>query len=219
VCNKARDLAHLFERPRAEQAMQRGASVDLAVATDDVAQLIASARNPVALVSSWGSNEELTAFHTAFGARMRAFVKSDHLPLPGEVIEDHLLIKADKNPNRRAALALFPALPENVAQALTPDVDVVLVWGEGFDSAHVPTGAKVIRLAAYQHPDNARADVFVPISIQTERGGHYTNVDGVVTAFSACFPVKPSIAHAAQLFATIDATLAAPADPITVRRG
>jgi NADH-quinone oxidoreductase subunit G len=81
----------------------------------------------------------------------------------------------------------------------------VLVWGEGFDQAHIPAGATVIRLDGFAHADHAQADVFIPISIQTERDGHYTNVAGVVTAFAACFPVKPGIAHAAALFAELGA--------------
>jgi len=203
VCNKARDLAHLFERPRAEQAMQRGAAVDLSAATAEAARLIAAAHTPIALVSSWGSNEELAAYHAALGHRLRSYVKADHLPLPGETIEDHLLIKPDKNPNRRAALALYPALAD---EPLPSDTDLVLVWGEGFASDRIPAGARVIRLDAYASPDNAQADVFIPISIQTERDGHYTNFEGTVTAFSACFPVKPSIAHAESLFATLGAS-------------
>jgi len=213
VCNKARDLAHLFERPRAEQAMQRGVAADLAVAMTTAAQLIGTARKPVAIVSSWGSNEELSAFHAAFGAKVPGFVKADHLPIAGEIIEDHLLIKPDKNPNRKAALALYPALPERVSDArsdaLPADTDLVLVWGEGFDSALIPAGAKVIRLNSYAHADNAGADVFIPISVQTERSGHYTNFAGVVTAFTACFPVKPSIAHAEAVFAALAAGLTA----------
>ncbi len=205
VCNKARDLAHLFERPRAEQAMQRGATVDLRAAIESARQLIAASRKPVAILSSWGSNEELAAFHAAFGTRMSGFVKADHLPLPGEVLEDHLLIKPDKNPNRRGALALFQALPEHVSDAFPADTDLVFVWGEGFESALIPAGAKVIRLDGFAHAHNAQADVFIPISIQTERSGHYTNFAGVVSPFAACFPVKPSIVHAEQLFAELSA--------------
>jgi NADH-quinone oxidoreductase subunit G len=203
VCNKARDLAHLFERPRAERAMQRGAPVELSVAIAAAKQLLAGAKQPVAIVSSWGSNEELAAFHAAFGATMPAFVKADHVPQPGEVLEDHLLIKPDKNPNRAGALAWYPALPAQVSDALPAGTDVVLVWGEGFDSALVPSGAKVIRLDSYAHEQLAAAEVFIPISIQTERSGHYTNFAGVVTPFEACFPVKPGIVHADALFAEL----------------
>ena len=131
--------------------------------------------------------------------------------VPDEVIEDDILIKPDKNPNRKAALALYPALHENVTAALTADADVVLVWGEGFDLSLAPAGAKVILLGSYEHAQNAQADVFIPISIQTERSGHYTNFAGVVTPFEACFPLKPSIVHAEALFATLAVSKAAPA--------
>jgi len=185
VCNKARDLAHFFERPRAEQAMQRGAHVELATAVADATALLASARRVVALVSSFGSNEELSAFHAtlggALGDRLHGYVKVDEVPLPGERIEDELLIKADKNPNRRAALALYPALPDDAGMVFPSETDVVLVWGDGFSRALIPTNAKVIRLGSYQHEDNGFADVFIPISIQTERDGHYTNFEGTVT--------------------------------------
>ncbi len=212
VCNKARDLAHLFERPRAEQAMLRGTAVTLDEATAEAARLIAGAARPVALVSSWASNEELQAFQATLGPRMhRCYVKADHVPQPGEILEDHLLIKPDKNPNRFAALALYPPMPEQVGDALPGDTDLVLVWGEGFDRRHVPAGAIVVHLDAFAHADHQQADVFLPISIQTERDGHYTNFEGTVTAFSACFPVKPSIAHAEPLFAALAATSSVPA--------
>jgi NADH-quinone oxidoreductase subunit G len=215
VCNKARDLAHLFERDRAEQTLIAGAVADVSAAVAAAASLIASAQQPVALVSSWGSNEELVAFKTALGHRFRCFVKADHAPLPGETIEDHLLIKPDKNPNRCGALALFP----EAAPAVLPlGTDLVLVWGEGFAQADAPAGAKVIRLSAYAHPDYAQADVCIPISIQTERAGHYTNFEGTVSPFAACFPVKPSVVHAESLFASLASALEPAAGAAVVQR-
>jgi NADH-quinone oxidoreductase subunit G len=207
VCNKARDLAQIFERPRAEQALQRGRPIERAAAASLVAEMIAAATQPVVLVSSWASNEELTAFNAALGARVTARVKADWQPAPGERIEDDLLIKPDKNPNRRAAIALYPEMPTDGSPAIPVGADLVVVWGEGFDLAHVPAGAAVILLDSYQRPDLERADVFIPISIQTERSGHYTNFEGTVTPFTACFPAHPGVAHAADLFAEIGAVL------------
>ena len=37
----------------------------------------------------------------------------------------------------------------------------------------------------------------MPISMQTERSGHYTNFQGVVSAFEQCFPKPPGVADAA----------------------
>jgi NADH-quinone oxidoreductase subunit G len=205
ICNKGRDLAQIFERPRADQAMKKGKPVDLDAATEAARRLIDEAKHPVALVSSWGSNEELEAFKQALGARFAALVKEDWTPQPGERLDDELLIRADKNPNTAAASALFPRRDDG-ARALAAGTDLVLVWGEGFDFARVPPGAKIIFLNAYLQPENGHADVFFPISIQTERRGHYTNFQGVVSAFEPCFPKKASVADAEDLFAAIAAT-------------
>jgi NADH-quinone oxidoreductase subunit G len=199
ICNKGRDLGKIFERPRAEQALLKGKPADLMEAVARARALIAEARQPVALVSSWASNEELAAFKAAFGDSVSAFVKPDWQPLPGEVIEDNVLIKADKNPNRRAAQALFGSAP----LAFPEGTDLVLVWGEGFDFAGLPRGAKVIFLNSYLQPENGHADVFLPISVQTERSGHYTNFEGTVSEFRACFTKKKTVADAEALFTAL----------------
>jgi NADH-quinone oxidoreductase subunit G len=210
ICNKARDLATIFERPRATQAMVQGTPVELDEAIARAAGFVQNARRVVALVSSWGSNEELEAFATAFAPRLggavTAYAKADHVPQPGEVVEDHLLIKADKNPNLTAATARFPLAPADLSAALT-GADVVLVWGEGVAQASLPAGVTVIRLDGYAQEHNAGAHVFIPLSIQTERSGHYTNFEGTVTPFEACFAPKAPVAHAAELFPRLAGTV------------
>jgi len=201
ICNKGRDLAAIFERPRAEQAMQEGMPVELSVAISAARRLIEDARNPVAFVSNWASNEELEAFRQSLAARFKTLVKRDWLPQPGERLEDDLLIQPDKNPNTAAAAALFPA-PDGGA-ALDDTTDLVLVWGEGFDFSRIPPRARVIFLNSYVQAENVSANVFIPVSIQTERRGHYTNFQGVVSAFDACFPKKASVADAEVLFAAL----------------
>jgi NADH-quinone oxidoreductase subunit G len=201
ICNKGRDLKQILERPRAEHAMQKGGVVDLATAIRSARRLIDHAAHPVALVSNWGSNEELAAFSQALGARFTTFVKQDWAAQPSEPIEDDLLIRADKNPNTLAARALFPTVDDG--GTLDGATDLVLVWGEGFDFERVPRGAAIIFLNAYVQPENGHADVFIPVSIQTERRGHYTNFQGTVGAFEPCFPKKPSIADAEALFASL----------------
>jgi NADH-quinone oxidoreductase subunit G len=167
--------------------------------------LLEEAKRPLAIVSSWGSNEELGAFKRALGGRVTALVKQDWQPQAGERIEDDLLIRADKNPNGAAARALFPQKDDG-ASALAADADLILVWGEGFDFARVPRGARTVFLGSYLQPENGYADVFIPISIQTERGGHYTNFEGAVSAFEPCFAKKPSVADAETLFAALGVT-------------
>ena len=202
ICNKGRDLAQIFERPRATQAMIKGTPVELVVAVEAARELVRAAKRPAAVVSSWGSNEELAAFDAAFGARFASFVKDDWLPQPGEVVEDDLLIRADKNPNGTAARARFPSWRERDG-GFAAGTDLVLVWGEGFDLAQIPPTAKTIRLDGYASADHVRADVFIPVSIQTERRGHYTNFEGVVSAFSPCVAAAPSVADAEALFAAL----------------
>lgn len=196
ICNKGRDLARIFERPRATQPMLKGRPVEPAVAIGAARDLIAAARRPVALVSSWGSNEELAAFSAAAGGRFLCFVKADHVAQPGERIEDDLLIRADKNPNTAAAQALFGAAPI----AFPDGTDLVLVWGEGCNFAALPRGARIVLLGSYLAPEIGHADVFVPVSIQTERAGHYTNFEGRVSRFAACFDPPAGVVHAEALF-------------------
>jgi NADH-quinone oxidoreductase subunit G len=201
MCNTGRDVARVLERPRAMQAKLRGTPVSLAAAITAARELIVRARRPVALVSSWGSNEELDAFRDHLAPRFASFVKQDRERQPGEVLADELLIRADKNPNTAGARARFAAAP----LALAAETDLVLVWGEGFDSAHLPPGARVVRLNAWQDADNDRADVFLPISLQTERQGHYTNFAGVTSAFAPCFAKPEGVVDAAAVFASLAA--------------
>jgi NADH-quinone oxidoreductase subunit G len=204
ICNKGRDLAQVFERPRADHALQKGKPVELAAAIEAARGLIGRARHAVALVSNWGSNEELAAFHQALGGRFATFIKRDHAPEPGERLQDDLLIRPDKNPNTAGARALFgdgsldpPSFPA--------DTDLVLVWGEGCDFAGLPAGARIIFLNAWLQPENGHADVFIPVSIQTERAGHYTNFAGVASGFERCFTKPPTVADAQDVFAALGA--------------
>jgi NADH-quinone oxidoreductase subunit G len=202
ICNKGRDLAQIFDRARAEQPMLKGQATTLPQAAAAARRLIEEAKRPVALVSNWGSNEELAAFKHALGNRFACFVKTDWQPAPDEPLQDDLLIRADKNPNTATAQQLFGSAP----LAFPDGTDLVLVWGEGFDFTGLPRGAKVIFLNAWLAPENGYADVFVPVSIQTERAGHYTNFAGVSSRFERLFAKQPTVAHAEEFFARLAAT-------------
>jgi NADH-quinone oxidoreductase subunit G len=203
ICNKGRDLATIFERVRADEPMLKGRPVTVSAALDEARRLIGAARRPVALVSNWGSNEELTAFKQHLGEVFHASVKHDWQPQPGERIEDDLLIRADKNPNTTKAHELFGDAEPVFAEG----TDLVLVWGEGCDFARLPQHAKIIFLNSYLAAENGHADVFIPLSIQTERHGHYTNFEGTISPFEPCFP-KPAAAMDAEV---LFKALAAPA--------
>ncbi len=199
VCNKARDLPKLLGRARAGGALLKGVPAPLEAALGEARALLAAAKRPAAVVSSWASNEELAAFKGAFGSRFSLVAKRDHEPQPGEVIEDDLLIRADKNPN---AAGVRVALGE-CGTKVPGDADLVLVWGEGFDFRAVPAGARIVFLNAWLQPENGHADVFLPISIQTERDGSYTNFAGVTSRFGRCFAPPAGVVHAEKLFAAL----------------
>jgi len=200
ICNKGRDMAQILERPRAEVPMLKGRPARLDEALLAAQRLLGEAKRAVALVSSWGSNEELESFREHLDSRFATvFVKHDTLPAPGEPIEDQFLIRADKNPNRARARALFG----DAQIALAEDTDLVFVWGEGFDFARIPRQAKIIFVNAWLQPENGYADVFFAASIQTERDGHYTNCEGVVSAFTACFAKGEAVVDAGMLFAAL----------------
>jgi NADH-quinone oxidoreductase subunit G len=179
--------------------MTKGREVTLEAGLAAARALIERSRRAVALVSSWGSNEELQACRRALGERFTTFVKRDHLPQPGETVEDELLIRADKNPNGFTARALFGA----AEPVFAPGTDLVLVWGEGFEFSRLPRGVPVIFLNAFLQPENGHADVFFPLSVQTERAGHYTNFAGTTSAFSACFARPDGVIDAESLFAAL----------------
>jgi len=202
ICNKGRDYATAVERPRAWQALRRGVPVELETAIQDARELIAAARAPVALISSAASNEELAAFRNLLAGRFTSLVKADRLAQPGEVVEDDFLIRADKNPNTRGALAQFPD-EWMIGTALPGDCDLLLVWGEGFDLAWAPPKARTLVLDAWDQRGHAAADVFIPLSIQTERRGSYTNFEGRITAFEPCFPRPNGVVDAEALFAAL----------------
>jgi len=199
ICNKGRDLARIFERQRALEPMLKGRPVPLAEAVETARELIGRARRPAALLSNWGSNEELAAFRQHLGTLFSAHLKRDREAEPGERSEDDLLIRSDKNPNSAGVRAITGAA------ASVPDAgtDLVLVWGEGCDFAMLPRGAQVIFLNAYLQPENGHADVFIPISVQTERHGHYTNFQGHISEFQPCFPRPEGVSDAESLFKSL----------------
>ncbi len=205
ICNKGRDLARIFERARAEHPMLKGKAVALDEAVQAARALIAAARRPAALISNWGSNEELASFKRHLGGVFATFVKIDAAPEQDERIADELLIRPDKNPNTAGARALFGGGPASLPEGS----DLVLVWGEGCDFATLPRGARIIFLNCYLRPENGHADVFVPLSIQTERHGHYTNFEGTVSEFQPCFSKPDSVADAAVLFEALAAPVQA----------
>jgi len=199
ICNKGRDLGKIWDRTRVCDAMVKGKVVAVEAALERARALVAAARHPVALVSTWASNEELAAFRDALGARCTVFIKHDHQPLAGEVVQDDFLIRADKNPNTAGARAVFGADADR-PPTFAAGTDLVLVWGEGCNFADLPRGVPIVSLQSYLAPENGFADVLIPIANQPERSGTYTAGDGGTRTFTRCIPKAPAVQEAAAVF-------------------
>jgi NADH-quinone oxidoreductase subunit G len=181
--------------------MLKGRPVSGADALAQARALLAASKRPVALVSNAASNEELEAFATHLGPRLTSWVKTDCEALPGEVVADAFLIRADKNPNSAGALSRFAPLPADAAQAFPADCDLVFVWGEGCRFTQLPRGARIVHLNSWLQPENGHADVFIPVSTMFERSGSYTNAQGGSGRFEACFAKPEGVIDAASFFA------------------
>ncbi|MEY2896285.1 MAG: hypothetical protein RL669_554, partial [Pseudomonadota bacterium] len=199
MCNTGRDLVAYYERPRAASPLLKGAPASAIEALARARELLRAAQRPVAVVSGWASNEELAAFRAAFGSRLGCVLKTDRPAAPGEPVADEVLIRADKNPNTRGVQeALGPLAPEVPA-----DADLLLVWGEGYDLAKAPRGARLILMSAFLAPENGHADVFLPLSLPIERAGHWTNEAGVTSRFEPCFAPPAGVLHAESILAQL----------------
>ena len=196
LCNKGFDLHHFInDAERALTPLVNGmpSSVDDAIAAAQ--SLLFESENQAAIVSAWGSNEELEAFKATLGSWIKVYTRQDRRPEEGEVVEDQFLIRSDKNPNSYAVQALFGVQPFDPAAGH----DVVLVWGDQVDYAAFGS-AKVIHLATLAPEGERKADVLIPISTMFERSGHYTNCEGKVNRFEQVFEKPESVQHAADVF-------------------
>ena len=200
ICNKGFDLHKVAARARALAPMVGGAAATIDEALDAARRLVAQAERPAALVSSQGSSEELAAFQAALGGRLKVYTREDCAPAPGEVVEDDLLIKADKNPNGHAVRSRFGSVPLTAPDARAHDVFVV--WGEWAGYAMLGN-AKVIHLTAYPPPSDARPDVLVPLSTWLERAGTFVNFEGKRNRFEPVFEKPPLAVHAVDVFARL----------------
>src|SRR6185369_11254738 len=143
LCNQGFDLHHVINNAeRALTPLVHGTACTPQEAVAAAQRLLFDAAKPAAIVSPWGSNEELAAFKSTFGNRFTVYTAQGREPEAGEVIEDRLLIKADKSPNSHSVEALFGCHPF----AADAGHDVVLVWGDRIDCTQFGT-AKVIYLS------------------------------------------------------------------------
>ena len=197
ICNKGFDLHKTAARERALTPMIAGAAATLDDALDAARRLLVQSQRPAALVSSQASSEELGAFETALGRRVKVYTRQDCAPAPGEVVEDGFLIKADKNPNSYDVHARFGSVPLPAADTLAHDL--FIVWGE-WERYALLGRARVIHLTAYPPPRTPHPDVHIPLSTWVERNGTFVNFEGKRNRFERVFDKPPLVAHAVHVF-------------------
>ncbi len=195
LCNKGFDQHKAMARPRPLQARIGGQPTTPEAAAVAVQAMLQTAKNPALLLSAHASNEELDACKAAFGGRLRFYSRPELQASTGEPGDDELLIRADKNPNRRGLFERFEAPPYDAAAGH----DVLIVWGE-FDAFDTLKPARTVHLASFGDTPSA-AEVLLPISTTFERNGTFTNFDGRTSPFSAVFDKPAGVMHAAEFFA------------------
>jgi len=200
LCNKGFDLHKAMARERQLQPQVDGRPVTPAEALMRARALLRQARNPTVLVSAHASNEELDALQAHLGGKVVACVREDLAPAPGEVLQDELLIRADKNPNSHGARARFGERSFDTAAGH----DLVIVWGEFADPGHLGD-ARVIHLATFGPAWNSMPDVLIPVSTHFERGGSFDNFEGRRSVFEPVFDKPEGVLHATEVFAGLAA--------------
>jgi NADH-quinone oxidoreductase subunit G len=203
LCNKGFDLHKMTARERVSTATLFGEHSSVDEAIDRARNLLAHAKSPAALVSAHASNEELDAFLVlakAFGPRLSIYVREDCPPAPGEIVEDALLIKADKNPNSFGVRERFGSTRLEAGAARRHDL--FLIWGEWHESLDLGT-APVIHLTAFAAAAPRKVDVLIPLSTTFERSGTFCNFEGMRSRFEQVFDKPPFAQHATELFARL----------------
>jgi NADH-quinone oxidoreductase subunit G len=195
ICNKGFDLSKTMSRPRTLRPLIRGAAATIDDTIEETRRLLSQAKNPAVLVSAHASNEELEAFKAAFGDTVTVYTRQDNSPEPGDVIEDSILIRADKNPNSAGVTALFGQKAFNP----TAGHDVIIVWGQGVELSTLGN-ATIIQLCSFEEPQEKTADIVIPISTFFERKGSFTNFEGKRNCFEKVFEKPELVQHAGDLF-------------------
>jgi NADH-quinone oxidoreductase subunit G len=184
-------------RERVPHPLLGGQPATVGAAMAAAKELLAAAQKPAVLVSSHASNEELDVLQSLIGG-MPAYTHRDHVPVAGEVIEDQLLIRADKNPNRRGVVDRFGEREFDPAAGH----DLVIAWGEV--AAPLSLGAvRWIHLTPFGTPAESPAVVVLPISSTYERHGTFTNFEGKLNTFDPLFEKPAHVQHAADVFRSL----------------
>jgi len=200
ICNTGFDLHKTLSRPRLLRPLVHGAAVPIDDAIEETKRLLSQAKNPAILVSAHASNEELAALKSALWGKVVVYTRQDNTPQPGQVVEDSILIRGDKNPNSAGVQALFQPKAYNPAAGH----DLVIVWGQGVELTSLGQ-ATIILLSSFEEARDRTADIVIPISTIFERSGSFTNFEGKQNRFHKVFEKPELVQHAGELFGRLSA--------------
>jgi NADH-quinone oxidoreductase subunit G len=195
LCNKGFDLHKFMARDRALSPLVGGFKSSPEEILSKALTALEKSTSAAVIVSAHASNEELLACQQSLQGKATIYTRKDCQPQAGEVVEDDLLIRADKNPNGRKAAELFGD------RSFDPSAghDLVIVWGDNVNYDDF-NGVQVIHLGSFIPEMEKAADLFVPISTLFERRGTFTNFDGVENRFEQVFDKPLSVLHAEDFF-------------------
>lgn len=197
LCNRGFDQHVAMNRPRLPTALVEGVAADVPAAIAHARSVLAAAKRPALLVSTHASNEQVDALLAWLPATVTAYVHTDRDPAPGEVVADDLLIRADKNPNRRGVQR---RIGERTYDAQAGH-DAVVVWGE---IAAAPAGGiPWVHLTPFESPRDAPATVAIPITTVFERSGTMENFEGRSIAFDRVFAPASHVQDAAAALRSV----------------
>ena len=206
---QGRDLAQIFERPRALAAVAEGQ--DRSSSTRRSTRrgaLIAAARRPVALVSSWGSNEELAAFDRVLAARFPASSRPTGCRCPASGSRTTSSSSPTRIRTGPRARALYPALPTIRARRSLPTA--TSSWSGA--KAATPTRSPQARRSLRSTPGCTRTTRAPTCSCRSAPRPSATATTRTSpassAAFQACFAKPAGVADAEALFAALSLPLA-----------
>ena len=113
--------------------------------------------------------------------------------------QDDLLIRADKNPNRKGAEAIwgeFTAPEAIIADAASGALDGLLIFGQDLEALYGSKAASDIQSAvkmiifqgAHRNATSTIAHVVLPSAVYAEKDGTFTNFQGRVQRIRPAFP-------------------------------
>ena len=210
ICDEGRYSYHSIDAPNRLRTplMKRGegyVEVPWQEAVEEVAKSIRQVlakHGPAGmalLISPKLSNEELFGVRRLFKDQLLVENIESKVPDPTPVYSDDFLITADKNPNARGAVALFPAGPgpEELLRACAEGkIHFLYIFQHDLTLGYEPGRVRealgkvdcVVFEGSWQQPTASLARIQLPSAVYAEKEGTFTNVQGRAQRFEAAVP-------------------------------